>query len=291
MDLDADLASPPGPGGRHPLPAAEKLQRRHAPRRRQQRSPGRGVRPGHLDGGRARLVAAALLRPPDVSVLDGGLAAWIAAGRPVASGQDEVGPGDFTARPGGMLLIDAGGAAGLARRGVLLDARAPERFHGELEPIDPVAGHIPGARNRPTAQNVDASGRFLDPADLRVQFAHSGAGEGVELGAYCGSGVTRRPRAAGTGAGRVSGGAVRRVVERLDQRPGSPGGDGSRVWITRTPERGASVIPRNTVSDGSGLAACRSVRSRTRARTVRISIRANVAPRQRRVPPPNGIHV
>jgi thiosulfate/3-mercaptopyruvate sulfurtransferase len=189
VDLDADLASPPGAGGRHPLPGAELFG---AAMRRAGVSNGRPV----VVYDEATSMAAArawwLLRyfgHTDVSVLDGGLAAWIAAGRPVASGQDEVGPGDFTARPGAMPLIDADGAAGLARRGVLLDARAPERFRGEQEPIDPVGGHIPGARNRPTAQNVDASGRFLEPSDLRAQFAQAGAGEGIELGAYCGSGV------------------------------------------------------------------------------------------------------
>jgi thiosulfate/3-mercaptopyruvate sulfurtransferase len=99
-------------------------------------------------------------------------------------------PGDFVARPGWMPLLDAAGAAELARRGVLLDARAPERFRGEQEPIDPVAGHIPGARNAPTAASVDHAGRFLAAPALRAAFEATGVGDGIEVGAYCGSGVT-----------------------------------------------------------------------------------------------------
>jgi thiosulfate/3-mercaptopyruvate sulfurtransferase len=89
-----------------------------------------------------------------------------------------------------MPVLDAGQAAELARRGVLLDARAPERFRGDHEPIDPVAGHIPGAVNVPTAQNLDDSGRFLDADRLRERFVAAGVGPEVEVGAYCGSGVT-----------------------------------------------------------------------------------------------------
>jgi thiosulfate/3-mercaptopyruvate sulfurtransferase len=127
---------------------------------------------------------------PDVSVLNGGLAAWAAGGHSLAQGTEEVSPGDFTARPGGMAVLEAGAAGELARRGVLLDARSPERFRGEREPIDPVAGHVPGARNWPTTENVDDSGRFLDRERLRAQFGQAGVAEDVELGAYCGSGVT-----------------------------------------------------------------------------------------------------
>jgi thiosulfate/3-mercaptopyruvate sulfurtransferase len=127
---------------------------------------------------------------PDVAVLDGGLAAWVAAGYPVSTEAAVVEQGDFVARPGGMPLLDAGGAASVAERGVLLDARAPERFRGEQEPIDPIAGHIPGARNVPTTGSVDEDGRFLGRAALRDAFTAAGVREGVEVGAYCGSGVT-----------------------------------------------------------------------------------------------------
>jgi thiosulfate/3-mercaptopyruvate sulfurtransferase len=73
---------------------------------------------------------------------------------------------------------------------VLLDARQPERYRGETEPLDPVAGHIPGARNRSTRDNLDGSGRFRDPAELAATFAELGAVPGARVGAYCGSGVT-----------------------------------------------------------------------------------------------------
>jgi thiosulfate/3-mercaptopyruvate sulfurtransferase len=99
------------------------------------------------------------------------------------------GPGDFTASPGHLPLLDADGAARLARDGVLLDARVAERYRGEVEPIDPVAGHIPGARSAPTTANVGADCRFLDPAALRARFTGLGAGSDP-VGVYCGSGVT-----------------------------------------------------------------------------------------------------
>ena len=72
-------------------------------------------------------------------------------------------PGDFTARPGGLPVLDADGAAETARRGVLLDVRAAERYRGEVEPVDPVAGHVPGAVSAPAPGNVGADGRFLPP--------------------------------------------------------------------------------------------------------------------------------
>ena len=95
---------------------------------------------------------------------------------------------DFVAAPGGMPVLDAESAGRLARRGVLLDARAPERFRGEREPIDPVAGHIPGAVNLPSPELVGESGRFLDRDRLRAKFEAVGVGD--QVGAYCGSGVT-----------------------------------------------------------------------------------------------------
>jgi thiosulfate/3-mercaptopyruvate sulfurtransferase len=127
---------------------------------------------------------------PDVRVLDGGLEAWMAAGYPATSEAPAPEPGDFSAGPGGMPVLDADGAAELAGRGVLLDARAPARFRGEQEPIDPVAGHIPGAVNAPSTGNICADGRFLQPELLRSAFEAAGVTDAVELGAYCGSGVT-----------------------------------------------------------------------------------------------------
>ncbi len=126
-----------------------------------------------------------------VRVLDGGYQAWLAAGLPVRDGDQAARPGDFTTRPGGMPVLDAGGAAALAGSGLLLDARAGERYRGEHEPVDPVAGHIPGAVSAPTAENVNPDGTFRAAADLARRFAALGAGRpDAAVGAYCGSGVT-----------------------------------------------------------------------------------------------------
>jgi thiosulfate/3-mercaptopyruvate sulfurtransferase len=127
----------------------------------------------------------------DVRVLDGGFAAWTEAGYPIEAGRGTpvAGDGDFAALPGGMPLLDAAGAAALAGSGVLLDARAPERFRGETEPIDPIAGHIPGARNVPASELTQPSGEFRGASVLRDAFAAAGVSDGVEVGAYCGSGV------------------------------------------------------------------------------------------------------
>ncbi len=191
VDLDRDLAAPPGIRGRHPLPAADEF--------------GRSMRAAGVSGHRAVVVydadtgmAAArawwVLRyfgHPGVSLLDGGLKAWTAARGELATGAPAPQSGDFTPHPGGMPVLDAAGAAALARRGVLLDARAPERFRGEVEPIDPVAGHIPGARNRPMTLNLDqAVGGFADPPTLRRAFAEIGVGSETATGVYCGSGVS-----------------------------------------------------------------------------------------------------
>jgi thiosulfate/3-mercaptopyruvate sulfurtransferase len=190
IDLDAQLASPPGQRGRHPLPDADSFATH-------MRAAGVSTaRPVVVyDEGTSMAAARAwwLLRyfgHPDVTVLDGGLAAWIRAGYPLETKIPAAAFGDFLARPGGMPVIDADEAAEIATRGILLDARAPERFSGQVEPVDPVAGHIPGARNRPSSQNVDQTGRFLDPGALRETFEQLGVRKGVELAAYCGSGVT-----------------------------------------------------------------------------------------------------
>jgi thiosulfate/3-mercaptopyruvate sulfurtransferase len=191
IDLDVELSSAPGQAGRHPLPDRAAFE--HA-----MRSAGVDLdRPVIVyDAATAAAAARAwwLLRyfgHPAVAVLDGGMAAWREAGLTLETGpQRPRREGNFTARAGGMPILDATGAQELAGRGVLLDARAPERFRGETEPIDPVAGHIPGARNRPTTLNVTGAGRFQSATHLRAAFARVGVDDGVEIGAYCGSGVT-----------------------------------------------------------------------------------------------------
>jgi thiosulfate/3-mercaptopyruvate sulfurtransferase len=190
VDLDRDLAGPPGPAGRHPLPDPDQAQ--VALRRL-------GVRAGHpvvvYDQGDASVAARAwwLLRwagHDTVRVLDGGYDAWVAAGQPDELGDPpEVPPGDIVVRPGGMAVASAEDAAAVAASGVLLDVRAPARFRGDAEPVDPVAGHVPGARSAPLTGNLGADGRFLDPAALAARFAALGVRPGADVAAYCGSGV------------------------------------------------------------------------------------------------------
>jgi thiosulfate/3-mercaptopyruvate sulfurtransferase len=190
-DLDRDLAAPPGPGGRHPMPATADFEAA------MRRAGVRDDRPVVVYDDADSTAAARvwwLLRyfgHPSVRVLDGGYSAWTAAGRQVESGPAaSSAAGDFTARPGHMELLDAEAAGRLARTGLLLDARAGERYRGETEPVDPVAGHIPGAISAPTAQNVNPDGTFRPAGDLAARFAALGAAAGGAVGAYCGSGVT-----------------------------------------------------------------------------------------------------
>jgi thiosulfate/3-mercaptopyruvate sulfurtransferase len=89
-----------------------------------------------------------------------------------------------------MPIVSVDEVTSIAETGVLIDARAHERFTGLAEPIDPVAGHIPGARNRPTTENVDSAGRFRARLELRTAFERLGVRAGVPVAAYCGSGVT-----------------------------------------------------------------------------------------------------
>ncbi|GHE91475.1 sulfurtransferase [Streptomyces spiralis] len=187
VDLDRELASAPGSNGRHPLPGIEEFG---AAMRRAGVSAGRPV--VVYDGGQGWAAARAwwLLRwtgHPDVRVLDGGLAAWEG---PLETGVPEPAQGDFSPAPGAVALLDADGAAALARSGVLFDARAGERYRGEVEPIDPVGGHIPGAVSAPTTENVGPDGRFLPAAELQARFKALGAADGKDVGVYCGSGVS-----------------------------------------------------------------------------------------------------
>lgn len=198
LDLDRELASPPGEGGRHPLPTTESVETTF---RRLGITPGRDV--VVYDGGVAAAAARAwwVLRwagHERVRVLDGGLPAWVAAGGAVEPGDVAPEPTrDVVVRVGALPVLDADDVLA-GRVGVLLDARAPERFRGETEPIDPVAGHVPGAVNVPTAALLAPDGRYLPPARLRealavARAAADGGGGGAvdrSVGAYCGSGVT-----------------------------------------------------------------------------------------------------
>lgn len=188
VDLDAELAGPPGDGGRHPLPDPEAFG---AVMRRAGVSAGSRV--VAYDGGQGWAAARAwwLLRwtgHTDVRVLDGGLAAWTG---PLETGPVTPAEGAFTPVPGALPLLDADAAAAQARSGILLDARAAERYRGDVEPIDRVGGHIPGAISAPTSENVDQEGHFLPPGALAALFSKLGVSETMpEVGVYCGSGVS-----------------------------------------------------------------------------------------------------
>jgi thiosulfate/3-mercaptopyruvate sulfurtransferase len=201
VDLETELAAPPSPAaGRHPLPDPADLQ---AAARRWGVRADRPVVVHDAVGGTSAARAWWLLRwagHHDVRILDGGLAAWQAAGYPLEEGDVRPEPGDVVVTPGGMPVLDADGAADLATSGVLLDARAGERYRGEVEPVDPRAGHVPGAVSAPTTDNLAADGTFLDAAALRERFAGLGVVETTAeaeaaddrpvVGVYCGSGVT-----------------------------------------------------------------------------------------------------
>jgi thiosulfate/3-mercaptopyruvate sulfurtransferase len=183
LELDTDLSDPPGERGRHPLPDTARFE---AAVRRAGISGATRVVAYDEDGtgGAARLWWLLHHFGHDAAaVLDGGLRAWREAGGELEPG-DEVPPrGDFKANErsddtASAEEIEAGGLA-------LVDARAPERFAGEAEPIDPVRGHIPGASNAPFAE-LAPGGRYLPPDELRARLDRGGA----ELVAYCGSGVS-----------------------------------------------------------------------------------------------------
>ncbi len=191
VDLDTELAHHGRPDeGRHPLPAVDDLQ---AAARRW------GVREGGTvvvyddAGGLSAARAWWLLRwagVADVRLLDGALAGWRGAGLPLATGDETAHvPGDVALTAGNLPTVDAEGAAALAAADRLLDARAGERYRGETEPVDPRAGHIPGAISAPTTENL-ADGRLRDAPGLAARFAALGLRASEPVGVYCGSGVT-----------------------------------------------------------------------------------------------------
>lgn len=190
VDLETELSRHGRPDeGRHPLPSAPQLQ--EAARRW-------GVNDGDTvvvyDDARSLGASRAwwLLKRSgldDVRVLDGGLSAWRSAGLPLADGDVTVPAGAVTLREIEEPVLTIDEAAALPASGVLLDVRARERYRGDVEPIDPHAGHIPGAVNLPTTEYMDGE-RFRDAAALRALFAAAGVQPGTPAAAYCGSGVT-----------------------------------------------------------------------------------------------------
>ncbi|MFQ4147280.1 sulfurtransferase [Arthrobacter sp. LAPM80] len=188
-DMDGQLASHGRPeDGRHPLPAEADFARTVT---------AWGINAGDTvviydDAGSAAAARAWWLLGyaglENIFLLDGGWAAWRAAGLALAGGEEQAEPGDAVVHFGAKATIDGDVAA--AWDGILLDARAGERYRGEIEPMDPRAGHIPGAVSAPTSENLAADATFLPADELRARFAALGVGPGSAVAVYCGSGVT-----------------------------------------------------------------------------------------------------
>ncbi len=188
VDLDTDLAAPTGPG-RHPLPAPAEF----------------ADRLGWLGFGSGDFivayddvlgsVAARLwwmldnLGHERVALLDGGLRAWQAAGLPVSTDNPAVAPGELRLADHWSNTVDRAELIGRLDEVTLIDARAPERYRGEIEPVDPKAGHIPSAVNAPAKIALGPDGRFLPPAELAGRL-RSIAPPDRPVVASCGSGVT-----------------------------------------------------------------------------------------------------
>ena len=173
-------------GGRHPLPTAEQFEKEM-----QRAGVSKGTKVVAYDdvGGSVASRLWFLLRlfgHKSQAVLDGGIGAW---GAPLEIKEPQVGPGDFrSSEPDRSRILDYEAVRGLTRV-PLIDARAGERYRGEKEPIDPKAGHIPGALSAPWADNLGPDGRFKSPEELRKRFAELGISEDKGAVAYCGSGV------------------------------------------------------------------------------------------------------
>jgi thiosulfate/3-mercaptopyruvate sulfurtransferase len=183
LDLDKDLADPAGPGGRHPLPNPDSLAHRLR---------ALGINNGDqivvYDDASGAYCGRAwwLIRwlgHEAVAVLDGGMAAYTA---PLQTEEEVFAPGNFTRRPALTRWIEVDELAGKLDSLTLIDARAQARFDGLEEPIDTIAGHIPGAVCQPFTGNLDEHGRFNDPTVLRDRFGDLDE----NTVCYCGSGVT-----------------------------------------------------------------------------------------------------
>ncbi|MGO4143644.1 sulfurtransferase [Paenarthrobacter sp. YAF11_1] len=191
VDLPTELADHAQPGrGRHPLPSTERFQ---DAARRWGISDGDTVVAYDNNGSMAAARVWWMLRNAGldaVYLLDGGLAAWRAGGYPVEAGDVKPVVGRVSLGEGGMPAINEPEAAQWHKDGVLLDARAGERYRGEVEPIDPRAGHIPGAVSAPTTENLAPDGTFLPAEELRRRFEALGVDGTSTVAVYCGSGVT-----------------------------------------------------------------------------------------------------
>jgi thiosulfate/3-mercaptopyruvate sulfurtransferase len=204
VDLETELSGTPGEGGRHPLPDPAAFQR--------------AMRAAGVDDAvevvaydaATSLYAARLwwlltdAGHPRVRVLDGGFAAWTAAGHPVETGPGGAPvAGGFVARPGRRERVGVEQIVADPQAFTLVDVRAAERYRGEVEPIDPVAGHIPGALNRPAALLLDEDAHVRPAAEVAAEYA------GVEAPVlYCGSGITAAQALLALEAAGIEGGRI-----------------------------------------------------------------------------------
>jgi thiosulfate/3-mercaptopyruvate sulfurtransferase len=190
--LDRDLSGPlTGRNGRHPMPSIEQMTVRFS---------GWGIDESvqvvAYDSSQGQMAARLwwmlrYLGHDAVAVLDGGLGAWLAEKRPLARGREARGARTFVPRPRDSMRIDVEALEAALGEILLIDARAPERFRGEIELLDPVAGHIPGAFNHPTASSLRPDGRFLDARTLGERFRSLMKDTPPSsVVSYCGSGVT-----------------------------------------------------------------------------------------------------
>jgi len=191
--LDRDLSGPKtGTNGRHPLPDVAALAQTFG---RLGITSGRQVVAYDQDNGMfaSRLWWLSRWVGHDaVALLDGGFAKWLSEGRPISAVQEQPEPVDFQPAPRAGMTVTADEVASLRRdpEWRLVDSRAPERYRGEVEPIDPIAGHIPGATNYFFQQNISERGTFRTPEDLRARWAPViGAVAPERVVCYCGSGV------------------------------------------------------------------------------------------------------
>lgn len=188
VDLDRDLAAPPArPGGRHPLPSPEAFA---ASMRRIGLNPEDTVVAYDQDGqGAARLWwLLQYFGHLQAFVLDGGWPGWLASGGPVSLEVPSAPPGRFEPHPDPEIVVDHEGVLRSAQVCCLVDARSPERFRGEQDPLDQPAGHIPGAINLTWSQFL-REGRYKSGAELRAEFGDR-FDPGREVVVYCGSGVS-----------------------------------------------------------------------------------------------------
>lgn len=193
VDLERDLSVAVTPRtGRHPLPSPEGFAATLS-----RLGIGNGAQVVCYDAGNGAYASRLwwMLRHAGhdaVQVLDGGFAAWVAEGRPVSTDAASRPAARFVARPRPGMVCDAAGVQDALGRGELVvDVRGAERFRGEVEPLDAVAGHVPGAANLPFLQNLAADGRFRSPAEIAELWrSQTGAAPGRAPVCMCGSGVT-----------------------------------------------------------------------------------------------------